>query len=689
MNKVSLANKYRPQAFEEIVEQDAIKDVLRNQIKMNNLKHAYLFCGGAGTGKTTTCRIIAKEMNEGKGEPFEIDCASHNGVEDMKVIQEQCKTKSLTSKYKIFILDECVTGDTKVLTKNGYINIRDINIGDKVATSMGWKPVINKIVKKVSSNRCLDVKLTNNNIIHTTVDHLFMTTNGWIKAQELVQGDELIVYNKLFELWQRDTYKQEGEKILQQSLLQYENEETKRKENERNVYKEMCDLWATFCSKTRQQKYKNLFKDLQGKINIAIREDNNEFRIWNGIKETVITKNVQTQPFSQSFNCSQNDTYERIKWDATSTYKGQKWKWNLYKTSNDIIQQFRQFLDIGVCNSNSNQEKQQSSQISYFVQSRPWLSFENDSDRGGWQITQYEKWYTKRYKEANEVGRVRVESVTFHKSRDNEQFGSSNNTYSEMYDLEIKDSSNYFAEGILIHNCHMLTVQAWNSMLKLIEEPPDYVIFMFATTDPQKIPSTITSRLQRFNFTRISVQGITNRLKYIIEEENKQHTPDLQITYEDSAIVYIARICKGGMRDSITTLEKCIDYNRNLSLQNVLKVTSGGVSELTLLSLLQYILNKDVNLALTKFNDIYMSGADVSLFLKLYVEFVENCVKFLLTKNDSIVTLTDVTINWLLENTTILNSLKLHLQHTMNVKGFYSTDDLKILIESWLIEECS
>src|SRR5699024_1834671 len=110
--------------------------------------------------------------------------------------------------------------------------------------------------------------------------------NGWIKAQELVQGDELIVYNKLFELWQRDTYKQEGEKILQQSLLQYENEETKRKENERNVYKEMCDLWATFCSKTCQQKYKNLFKDLQGKINIAIREDNNEFRIWNGIKET-------------------------------------------------------------------------------------------------------------------------------------------------------------------------------------------------------------------------------------------------------------------------------------------------------------------------------------------------------------------------------------------------------------------
>lgn len=78
MNDVTLATKYRPQNFEDLVEQDEIKTILQNQVKNNNLKHAYLFCGGAGTGKTTSCRIIANMINENKGRPIELDCASHN-----------------------------------------------------------------------------------------------------------------------------------------------------------------------------------------------------------------------------------------------------------------------------------------------------------------------------------------------------------------------------------------------------------------------------------------------------------------------------------------------------------------------------------------------------------------------------------------------------------------------------------
>ena len=77
-NTLTLATKYRPQTWDDLVEQDDIKTILENQIKSGNLKHSYLFCGGAGTGKTTSCRIIANEINEGKGTPIEIDCASHN-----------------------------------------------------------------------------------------------------------------------------------------------------------------------------------------------------------------------------------------------------------------------------------------------------------------------------------------------------------------------------------------------------------------------------------------------------------------------------------------------------------------------------------------------------------------------------------------------------------------------------------
>lgn len=74
----SLAVKYRPKTFEDVSEQTSVKTILENQIAAGNIKHSYLFCGGAGTGKTTTARIIAGMLNEGKGKTIEIDCATHN-----------------------------------------------------------------------------------------------------------------------------------------------------------------------------------------------------------------------------------------------------------------------------------------------------------------------------------------------------------------------------------------------------------------------------------------------------------------------------------------------------------------------------------------------------------------------------------------------------------------------------------
>ena len=245
MGSTTLATKYRPQKFEEIVEQDSIKIILENQVKTNNLKHAYLFCGSAGTGKTTSARIIAHMINNYESEPIELDCASHNGVDDVRAIIDDCKTRPYKGKYKVFLLDEV----------------------------------------------------------------------------------------------------------------------------------------------------------------------------------------------------------------------------------------------------------------------------------------------------------------------------------------------------------HMLSTQAWNAMLKILEEPPEYVIFLFCTTDPQKIIGTILSRVQRFNFSRISNEGIKNRLKYIIDNENKEriNVSVPLITYEEDAIDYISRLSKGGMRDSITTLEKCLDYDDNLLLENVIKVTSGGITEQVLLEFLVYI----------------------------------------------------------------------------------------------------
>lgn len=103
----TLAVKYRPITFDDVTEQNNIKAIIKNQLDTNTIKNAYLFVGGAGTGKTTCARIFANEINKGQGNPIELDAASNNSVDDMRELISQAQTKSVDSEYKVFIVDEC------------------------------------------------------------------------------------------------------------------------------------------------------------------------------------------------------------------------------------------------------------------------------------------------------------------------------------------------------------------------------------------------------------------------------------------------------------------------------------------------------------------------------------------------------------------------------------------------------
>lgn len=102
----NLANKYRPTKFEDVKAQDASTGILKSQLQQGDYRNAYLFCGGAGTGKTTTARIFANEINKGQGNPIEIDAASNNGVDNIRDIIADSKFKSLDSEFKVYIIDE-------------------------------------------------------------------------------------------------------------------------------------------------------------------------------------------------------------------------------------------------------------------------------------------------------------------------------------------------------------------------------------------------------------------------------------------------------------------------------------------------------------------------------------------------------------------------------------------------------
>ena len=196
----------------------------------------------------------------------------------------------------------------------------------------------------------------------------------------------------------------------------------------------------------------------------------------------------------------------------------------------------------------------------------------------------------------------------------------------------------------IIDECHSLSNAAWQAMLKLLEEPPASTIFIFCTTDPQKIPRTILSRVQRYNFQRISKQGIIDRLKYIINCENLEFEASWQlndvvadrerrekyyIEYEDAAIDYIAKQAQGGMRDAITTLDKCLQYSKKLTLENVVKVLSSGVTPYELYDFTLLLLNKDTKGAIDKLNYFFMTGIDMNLLLNMYFEFLLNMQKYL------------------------------------------------------------
>lgn len=177
----------------------------------------------------------------------------------------------------------------------------------------------------------------------------------------------------------------------------------------------------------------------------------------------------------------------------------------------------------------------------------------------------------------------------------------------------------------IIDECHSLSNTAWQALLKLIEEPPAKSIFIFCTTDPQKIPKTILSRVQRYDFQRISHNGVVKRLMQILDWEDIT-------SVEKDAVDYIAKIADGGMRDAITLLDKCLAYSTDLTTENVVAAL-GTVNYKIMIDLTSaIIIANDQAETIKIIEEIHRSGKDLKQFVKSYMNFVldlnkYNCLK--------------------------------------------------------------
>lgn len=192
----------------------------------------------------------------------------------------------------------------------------------------------------------------------------------------------------------------------------------------------------------------------------------------------------------------------------------------------------------------------------------------------------------------------------------------------------------------IIDEVHMLTTQAFNALLKTLEEPPSHVIFILATTEFYKIPVTVVSRCQKFQFTRVSDKAIVSRLRNIAELE--------KIMVDDESLYEIARLSDGGMRDAINMLDQLSSFSDNqIKLDDVYKL-SGTFSYNDLYNLICYIFDKDYDNIISFSENVNVSGKNISKFLEEFLSYIRDIVyykstgKFKGLENENIVKISEL-----------------------------------------------
>lgn len=197
--------------------------------------------------------------------------------------------------------------------------------------------------------------------------------------------------------------------------------------------------------------------------------------------------------------------------------------------------------------------------------------------------------------------------------------GASNRGINEI--RELKEKINYRPiqstyKIYIIDEVHMLTPEAFNALLKTLEEPPEHIIFMFATTEPHKIPLTVLSRCQRFDFRRITTQEIAVHLEKICETE--------KVNAEKDALFLLAKNSDGSMRDAQSALDQLIAYSEGkINPEKVRKMFGLSTSEIYHMFLL-HIKNKDIQKGFQFISEIYTQGLDLKLFITNFIDFLRN-----------------------------------------------------------------
>ena len=246
----------------------------------------------------------------------------------------------------------------------------------------------------------------------------------------------------------------------------------------------------------------------------------------------------------------------------------------------------------------------------------------------------------------------------------------SNNGVDEIRELKNKISlvpSVLKFKVYIIDEVHMLSIGAFNALLKTLEDPPEHAIFILATTDPQKVPDTIVSRCQCYSFKRISDNIIFDRLKFICNEE--------KISIDDSVLKRIAILSDGGLRDALGSLDKLVSYSSDKISMEDFNEVNGVVSDDDLSNLLSSIVLCDTKKVLEFISNFSDCGKNLIQIIVLFIDYLRNIIVDYYVSNSE----TDFSIDILIDLLNILNEKLFEIKKSGNTRAYIEVVLLKFI----------
>jgi DNA polymerase III gamma/tau subunit len=555
---MSLYNKHRPQSLDEMLGNPQVIESLRNVLARDreNIPHSMLFLGPSGCGKTTLARIVAAELGCNMELDFkEVDSADFRGIDSIRDLRQQMRLKPMAGPCRVFFLDECFAADTPVVCLGGVRPIQDIQPGELVQSMQGFRTVLNHFVNKVPLERTARVH-TDQGDIRCSREHLFRTTRGWVPAGDLREGDLLYPMNC------HNVDRTSSPAMLAE--VPNDNDETVPSMqytdavlSEPTGEVQSADMLQVMCSGETDG---TSGSPCQGAQRASCGKDFHQSEAVSdgdprgGCGETgAQSAHAARQPVGQPHHIGEGPCDQDSQGLPSHMEGGAGREREDNRTSTPAGD--GTWLADG-----SGDPDGESTGVPEQLQGGHRKFCVENCRRSGRTWAQVEAEFTAGYEKDGAPALVRVGGVALYESGGDAGLGPSDFTsdeirrgFVEYHDLEIDGHPSYFAGGVLVHNCHKLTNDAQNALLKGLEHPPGHVFVLMATTEPQKLLPTVKTRLTTYEVSSLTEAKLIALVNRVCRAEKAK--------VSEEVVELIARNAVGSARLALSILEALIDLS--------------------------------------------------------------------------------------------------------------------------------